>query len=69
MSQLEEIFIGWKNLTFPSPQVEEIAKKRITICVGNQCGKFRKNKSCMLCGCYMPAKVRSPKSKCAIGKW
>jgi len=69
MSVLSEIYEGWKNLTFPSPQVEELAKKRIAICVSNECGKFRKNKSCALCGCYMPAKVRSSKSKCRIGKW
>ena len=69
MSVLSEIYDGWKNLTFPSPQVEELAKKRIAICVDNKCGKFRKNKSCALCGCYMPAKVRSTKSKCKIGKW
>jgi hypothetical protein len=69
MSQLDDIFTGWKNYIFPSPEVETEAKRRITICVSNQCGKFRKNKTCMLCGCYMPAKVRSPKSFCTIGKW
>lgn len=69
MSQLSEIYAGWKNLTFPSPKVEEEAKRRIAICVSNECRKFKQNKSCALCGCYMPAKVRSPKSKCIIGKW
>jgi len=69
MSVLAEIFEGWKNYTFPNPQVEELAKKRMAICVSNECKRFRKNKTCALCGCYMPAKVRSPKSKCAIKKW
>jgi hypothetical protein len=69
MSVLLEIFEGWKNYTFPNPQVEEIAKKRIAICVSNECGKFRKNKTCALCGCYMPAKVRSIKSNCRMNKW
>jgi hypothetical protein len=69
MSVLSEIYDGWKNLVFPSPQVEELAKKRIAICVSNECKKFRTNKSCALCGCYMPAKVRSPRSKCALNKW
>ena len=69
MGQLEEIIVGWKNFTFLNPEVEETAKKRITICVKNECGKFRKNKSCALCGCYMPAKVRSPKSRCKLSLW
>jgi hypothetical protein len=69
MGQLEEIIEGWKNLTFPSLDVEAIAKKRMTICVSNECGKFRKNRSCAMCGCYMPAKVRSPKSHCILKKW
>ena len=69
MSQLSEIFEGWKNLTFPSPEVEKQAKDRIAICVSNECRKFRTNKTCALCGCYMPAKVRSPKSHCWINKW
>ena len=69
MSVLQEIFDGWKNYAFPNPQVEEEAKKRMAICVENKCGKFLKNKACALCGCYMPAKVRSPKSHCLLKKW
>jgi len=65
--QLSEIYDGWKNLVFPSPEVELEAKRRIEICV--TCEKFRKNKSCAICGCYMPAKVRSTKSVCPIEKW
>lgn len=67
MSRLSEIYEGWKNFTFPNPQVEEIAKKRMTICV--ECVKLKKNNTCSLCGCYMPAKVRSTKSKCRLKKW
>ena len=69
VSQLSEIYEGWKNLAFPNPQVEIEAKRRIAICVGNQCKKFKSNKSCALCGCYMPAKVRSLKSHCWLKKW
>jgi hypothetical protein len=69
MSLLNEIFEGWKNYIFPSPEIETEAKRRITICVKNECGKFTKNKTCRLCGCYMPAKVRSVKSRCPIQKW
>ena len=67
MGQLAEIFEGWKNYTFQNPQVEKEAKRRMTICVG--CNKLKKNNTCTLCGCYMPAKVRSPKSHCSLRKW
>ena len=69
MSQLAEIYEGWKNLAFPNPAIENEAKRRIEICVSNKCGKFKPNKTCQLCGCYMPAKVRSLKSHCYIRKW
>jgi hypothetical protein len=69
MSILMEIYDGWKNFIFDNPEAEEEAKRRMTICVSNKCGKFTKNKFCAVCGCYMPAKVRSVKSKCFLGKW
>ena len=69
MSRLSEIYEGWKNLTFPNPKVEEIAKKRMAICVENKCKKLNARNYCMVCGCYMPAKVRSPKSRCALKIW
>jgi hypothetical protein len=69
MSKLSEIYNGWKNYVFPNPQVEELAKKRIEICVKNDCGKFTHTNTCKLCGCYMPAKVRSIKSTCVLKKW
>ena len=67
MSRLSEIYEGWKNYAFPNPQIEEIAKRRIAICI--ECKELRKNNSCALCGCYMPAKVRSLKSHCRLNKW
>lgn len=67
MNRLTEIYQGWKNYAFPNPQVEEVAKRRIAICV--DCPKLKPNNTCMLCGCYMPAKVRSLKSHCRLKKW
>lgn len=67
MTQLEEIISGWKNYIFPNEEIEETAKKRIKICL--DCPYLRKNKVCSLCGCYMPAKVRSTKSKCKKMYW
>ena len=67
MSKLLEIFEGWKNYTFPNPIIEKEAIKRMKICIN--CDKLKKNNCCQLCGCYMPAKVRSPKSHCRLKKW
>jgi hypothetical protein len=66
---LGEIYNGWKNLVVKNdnPEVEEIAKERIGICV--ECPEFKSSKTCGICGCFMPAKVRSMKSSCPDGKW
>lgn len=67
MNRLEEIIEGWKNLTFQNKDIEDIAKKRIAICVN--CEFLRKNNTCRRCGCYMPAKTRSLKSNCPENLW
>jgi len=66
---LSEIYHGWKNYIFENPVVETEAKRRIKICVSDECGKFTRLHTCELCGCFMPAKVRSLKSKCPVNKW
>lgn len=67
MSQLNEIITGWRNYVFPNKEVEKIAIKRMTICVG--CDKLKSDNRCGQCGCFMPAKVRSIKSTCPLKKW
>jgi len=67
MSKLEEIYQGWKNYAFPNPEMEELAKKRAAICV--DCPKLKSNNFCSVCGCYIPAKTRSKKSRCPLSKW
>jgi hypothetical protein len=67
MTQLEEIFIGWKNFVFRSPEHEAKSKERMKICV--ECPAFKSNQKCGECGCYMPAKTRNENSKCPIDKW
>ena len=67
MGRLAEIYEGFKNYAFKSPEIEEMAKNRAKICVG--CPKMRRNNTCSICGCYVPAKARSQKSKCPINKW
>jgi len=67
MSKLSEIYDGWKNLTFPDQKIEIEAKRRIEICIN--CDRLTKRNTCKICGCYMPAKVRSIKSICSLKKW
>ena len=67
MGKLSEIYAGWKNYTFKNPQVEEQAKERAKICVA--CPKLRRNNTCAICGCYIPAKTRSVRSRCPLRKW
>lgn len=69
MNKLTEIYDGWKNLVFQNPEFEIIAKERMEICVKNKCKKYKHNNFCTECGCFMPAKVRNPKSKCNLGFW
>jgi hypothetical protein len=76
---LKEIYDGWKNLVFENEEVEKLAKERIKQCAGfedennvivlKKCDHFSDNKICGKCGCYMPAKARSPRSSCPIGNW
>lgn len=67
LSNFNEIVQGWKNYVFPDKVVEKKAKERLKICLG--CSKISKRYFCKICRCYMPAKVRSPKSNCPINKW
>lgn len=66
----DEIIVGWKNYIFPNKEVEELAKKRLKICLDKTiCEKLSNTYSCKICRCYMPAKVRSVKSKCPLRHW
>lgn len=67
VSILKEIYDGWKNLAFPNDEVEKMAKERIEVCA--ECEFLTQRKTCEKCGCYMPAKTRSPRSKCPKNKW
>jgi len=62
-----EIIAGWSNYVFKNERIENIAKHRLTICL--DCKKLSNLKTCKKCGCYIPAKVRSEKSKCPMGYW
>lgn len=67
MSKLDEIITGWKNYVFPNKEMEKLATERLLICI--DCDKLKTGNRCGLCGCFMPAKVRSAKSTCPLKKW
>jgi len=65
-SKVAEIFNGWKNVVFPNPHVEKIAKARVEIC--GECEHNVRNR-CKQCGCPLVAKTRSMQSHCPLKKW
>lgn len=67
MSILNDIYEGWKSYIFKSPEHKEMAETRMKICVS--CPFFTPKRRCQKCGCFMPAKVRTEKAKCPIGRW
>lgn len=67
MGKLEEIVSGWKNYVFPSEFMEGKAKRRLSVCL--DCPLLSDRNFCNICHCFMPAKVRSPKSTCPKNKW
>lgn len=67
MSKFNEIIDGWVNYIFPNDNVEATAKMRLKLCL--ECDKITKKNTCKICGCFIPAKVRSEKSSCPENKW
>lgn len=66
MGKLDNIFTGFKNLFTGKETPDE--HDRLTLC--KVCPHLRKQtNTCGKCGCYVPAKVKSPKAKCPINKW
>lgn len=66
LNKLMNIYDGWKNLVFPNPEVERMAKGRAEVCAS--CDE-NKNNICGKCGCYVPAKCRAKEDKCPLNKW
>lgn len=71
MSQIKEIFDGFKNLIFKDDEkVEALAETRMKICF--EC-TIRTDSKCDRdkggCGCYIKAKIRSVGSQCPLKKW
>lgn len=66
MSKLKEITEGWFNHIFPSEEIKKLAEKRANICASCPSNI---NNICDDCGCYLPAKTKSPSSNCPKKLW
>lgn len=66
MSKLKEIYDGWHNYIFPTPEIEALAKRRAAICA--ECEHLVLG-VCSICGCPSAGKTRSPESSCPMGLW
>jgi len=64
INKVKSIARGWSNVVWPDKEIEKIAYARIAICADCDCNI--KN-LCKDCGCWIPAKARSPDEKC--NKW
>ena len=70
MSQIKEIYQGFKNLVFQNEEINKTAEERLKICFecpvreGKFCSKLKGG-----CGCMLAAKTRSSGSKCPKDKW
>jgi len=74
MSKITEILTGWKNLIWENKEVEELAKKRLEICVecpkrSDYPGDMKFTSYCTACGCTLQSKMRSPNSHCPDKNW
>jgi hypothetical protein len=67
MTRLTEIYEGWKNVIFPTPEIEALAKERIQVCVG--CEHLNILNICSKCCCPHIGKAHSPESRCPENKW
>ena len=67
MIKLSEIYEGWKNYIFQTPEIEALAKERIEVCV--TCEFLNSLTICTRCGCPNAGSARSPEHHCPEGKW
>jgi hypothetical protein len=65
-NKIKEIFDGWKNDLFRTPEIEALAKERAEVCAS--CEHNIENK-CNLCGCPLSKKTRSETTNCPDNRW
>lgn len=66
MSKIKNIIKGWKNLFIEDKELMPLFQSRFDIC--KKC-KYNKLQTCLKCGCFIPAKVRSPEENCPENFW
>lgn len=64
-NKVRSIAIGWSNVVWPNPETEKLAYKRIEVCA--ECERNVRG-LCTDCGCWIPAKARSPEETCKYWK-
>lgn len=67
MSRLTQIYEGWKNYIFQTPEIEQLAKERMAVCAG--CTYLNFLNICSRCTCPKSGKARSPESRCPENLW
>jgi len=72
---LLEIAVAWKRAANPTPEQQQVAEHRLSICDSCEHKQFRtitRNFVCGACGCPLSKKVYSPKpgpQACPEAKW
>jgi len=72
---LLEIAVAWKRAANPTPEQQQVAEHRLSICDACEHKQFRtitRNFVCGSCGCPLSKKVYSPKpgpQACPEAKW
>ena len=82
LKKVRSIFTGWFYLAFKRDKVEDMANRRAKICAKCPYAKFSNidvvwdkripsisGKHCQICGCSLPAKLRSAFESCPDDKW
>lgn len=73
MINTKDILSGWKNLISPTKESKEKVLERLSICAScdkSSMGLFNLYPHCTVCGCFIPAKISSTKTKgCPEKKW
>ncbi len=80
--KVRSIFTGWFYLAFKRDKVEDMANRRAKICAKCPYAKFSNidvvwdkripsisGKHCQICGCSLPAKLRSAFEDCPDLRW
>lgn len=73
LKQAKEIYEGFLNLTknklnLSQDSIEKMAKLRYDICKTCEERNLTMD-TCNQCGCFLPAKTRSPHSECPLKHW